>query len=700
MRNSTVARGVVPEWSSRGGVLECPQNNPTQTLPGMVRDSRVSQKAPSPVRSSAVVAGVLGLLIASTADVQALGVSAPQTRSNLGQPLDLIFPVSLASGEVLTTECVRAEVLAGDARVPPGLVTVVLEGPNEASVRAVRLTSLTQVNEPIVTVNLSFGCPARLTRQYVALIDPPGNAAMTEVPALETVQEAASEAYSPALKAALATSESKPERLLARPPLASVATGPARAASAPASAASAAPQRVAAGGGVAPQAKPAKSRKRSPKPRPHDTLVAAVPASGAQASAPVSRLRLDAPERSENPSPLAGSAPQNAASEVATAALAAIAASEVTQSRLSALEESINRLQQQNEAQAARMLEMQARLNAAQSGRDAGPLTWILGLLALALSGFSLYQWRKHEQQRAQWWAAEAERRPVAAPTSAVRSPEVAVEEPASTMQAPQTKPIPIVDAPVSTLAEFMASPIHPGLSPDTLAFQAETAPIPFMDSQINPMDTAPGRPAPGGPMVTVEELLDLEQQVEFFLVLGQTEAAVDLLRSRVETGTSSALPYLKLLEIYQLQGDVGAFSELADRFAQRFNALAPAWGGMAGEGLGLETAAPALRQVQAVWTDPAASMGVVQHLLTHGGQGVSGPEAFDLPAYRDLLLLYSVARDLSEHEVRGSDIDVFLPLDGNSPTDMMATMPMQRPGAPAPLGGVVVDITLEPDRP
>jgi hypothetical protein len=350
---------------------------------------------------------------------------------------------------------------------------------------------------------------------------------------------------------------------------------------------------------------------------------------------------------------------------------------------------------------------LQAQLESAQAGRGGGnALTWMLGLMVLGLGGFSVLQWRRHERQRAEWWAAvDIAKSPERVPGPvAYRAPK-ASDEGASTWQPPPTSPIPIMDAQASAMADLDAdagAPTLPGPpnfpDPGPLAL-ADTAPIPFMDSQMKPMDLKLQAPLDAGPLVTVEELLDMEQQVEFFMVLGQTDAAIDLLRSRVDTGVSSALPYLKLLEVYQSLDEEAAFKELAERFAHRFSALPPAWGGMAGEGLGLETAASALRQVQAVWTDPAASMEVLQKLLVHGDQsGNSAAQAFDLPAYRDLLLLYSVARDLSEQEVRGGDIDVFLPLDSSSP--MMATLPWQRPGMPPPAGSVSVDISLDPLEP
>eukprot|EP01031_Cornospumella_fuschlensis_P002211 gene2211-2773_t len=53
---------------------------------------------------------------------QALGLGRPQVHSTLGRPLDVSIPLTLAEGEPLTDSCLRAEVTAGDARVPAGLL--------------------------------------------------------------------------------------------------------------------------------------------------------------------------------------------------------------------------------------------------------------------------------------------------------------------------------------------------------------------------------------------------------------------------------------------------------------------------------------------------------------------------------------------------------------------------------------------------
>lgn len=186
--------------------------------------------------------------------------------------------------------------------------------------------------------------------------------------------------------------------------------------------------------------------------------------------------------------------------------------------------------------------------------------------------------------------------------------------------------------------------------------------------------------------------LIDLEQQVEFFLVLGQDDAAEELLLTRVHTGLTSTLPYLKLLGIYQRLGRESAFEGMAERFAVRFKALPPTWGtgAVVGE-LSRDAARPA-NGLDESWQ--------------RYGQGVSaavcGVGAVDwlrLPAYLDLLLLYSLARDLSGHEVRGEEIDLFLPLDVDAVSTnehgMMATLIWQ---APAVAVGAAIDLDISLD--
>jgi pilus assembly protein FimV len=124
----------------------------------------------------------LALLLSLAAPgVHALGLGRPQVQSALGRPLDVTFPLLLAEGEQLADGCARAEVIAGDARVPAGLLQVRLEG--EPGQRRVRLTSQVGIDEPALRITLALGCPLVLTREFNAFIDPPGGASQAAAPA-------------------------------------------------------------------------------------------------------------------------------------------------------------------------------------------------------------------------------------------------------------------------------------------------------------------------------------------------------------------------------------------------------------------------------------------------------------------------------------------------------------------------------------
>jgi pilus assembly protein FimV len=143
---------------------------------------------------------------------------------------------------------------------------------------------------------------------------------------------------------------------------------------------------------------------------------------------------------------------------------------------------------------------------------------------------------------------------------------------------------------------------------------------------------------------VSVEELLDLDQQVEFFLALGQAQSAIDLLLGHVRsTGGTNAQPYFKLLEIYRDQGDEEAYERTRERFNQRFNAHAPDWTGDLAGGRPLEDYPEVLQRLQRAWPQPMRAVAELESLLLRRAD----LEPFDLPAYRDVLMLHALVRDL-----------------------------------------------------
>lgn len=156
---------------------------------------------------------------------------------------------------------------------------------------------------------------------------------------------------------------------------------------------------------------------------------------------------------------------------------------------------------------------------------------------------------------------------------------------------------------------------------------------------------------------VAVEELIDLEQQADFFIALGQEQAAIELLTNHMNGASSaSPLPYLKLLDIYRRRDDRTAYEQTRLRFHRRFTARIPEWSVSQGAERALEDYSDVMRVLEACWAVPVEAMKRLESFLFRKeGQGTT----FDLTAYRDLLMLYAVARDLRAQGMQGVDLEL-----------------------------------------
>ena len=320
--------------------------------------------------------------------------------------------------------------------------------------------------------------------------------------------------------------------------------------------------------------------------------------------------------------------------------------------RFQLLEQSINKLRVESQATQAALVKLQNRLQTAEAERYANPLVytlaWLSALLALAVAGL---WWRQSRgRQSSQWWAGLATA-PVARPMP--RSANAAGESLASA-PAPFGSPVTAADAfEMPTVVE----------DDDALVTVAPTAPAPFVTNA--PVTVSPPMPNEPPRELSVEELIDLEQQAEFFVVLGQDDAAIELLMSHVRSdGGISPLPYLKLLEIYRRLGDEDAYRRIRERFNRRFNSYAPDWAADLQQGRSLLDYPETIERLQALWS--ASPTRVMETLDASLFRRNKTDDTFDLPAYRELLFLYSIARDLAEHAgaLPNTHVDLLLPID------------------------------------
>jgi Tfp pilus assembly protein FimV len=618
-------------------------------------------------------------LLCLSADAQAITIGKARVVAVLGQPLEATIPVQLTGGEEIATECISADVYYGEGRQARANVRAVVD-PGFTPNRTVRVYSAKQIDEPVVSIYLNVNClNVSSTRKWVAFADPPG-LNLAQASPLAAERSAPDTVSAPSTDdAASSTASGSPASARSPDP---AATAPARRASRPA--AEARPPRSVVRRSTAPTAAAAAQRpapklaqEESPIRRPR----------GADLRVPETltpRLRLDLIEMEALASPslrLAMEPPAVVAEDGGERRAAAAALwkalnatpEELLRDRdqMAALEKALATTRSDMNATRETINTLQTRVADAEASRFANPLVYALGLLSLLLVGLVVWlmQQRKRDQAvQAAWWNAGGHTQ---VPTTAMAG--------ASTIE-------PTLDAHATSRAVTI------GTSVEAAASEARLAPLTEpMDEALRPDPATEGSSidialvdddAPRH--ISVEELIDLEQQAEFFQVLGQDEAAIDLLMGHVRSPAgTSPLPYLKLMEIYQRRGDQGAYDEIRGRFNAQFNAYAPAWEEELNQGRALEDYPHVIGRLQTLWAMPSRAMDVLQSSLLR--QDAEGP-TFDLPAYRELLFLYSVARDLAEEDRAGGDVDLLLPVGEDdtgafSPSAMAPLVPGE-PGA------------------
>jgi hypothetical protein len=625
------------------------------------------------------------------------GFSGNPASATLGQALDFAVGVRLEGGQSLTPECVTVEVTFGDRRLLAGQFRTLVEATGADTAR-IRVVSAQAVDEPLVAVQVNAGCGSRVARRFVLMADPPVAAPAPFLPQMATlpsVAEAGELSFNraagpgPDATPGAAVTQPVPEAV-ARPVSTRAASRAARGASVGGFANAGAAQALA--DAVAQAAAP---RPRAvAKLRPRRAVVATQ-----------SRLKLEPAE----PAAARRVAPADtgqiieeaieAVAQAASAARATAAAASASAERIAALERSVDKLGIDARASQALLAQSRDRI---QRAEEAARWTLPLAAAVLVLGGLAVWQslrLRTAQRGRETQWQAAAAPRPTAEPKTGkhltVPVPFVTAATRPAAAAFPGTRPFENAPTP-----ERWAAPPR---APDTTAATLPLVPPPPDPSTVR-TDLLPPRAAVdegNARDVSIEELIDLEQQAEFFVVLGQDEAAVELLNEHSrQTGGGSPLPYLKLLEIHRRRGDRADYEAMRTRFNHRFNAYAPEWDFDMQAGRSLEDYPGVIPRLQDVWSRPMDAMAELEALLFRKSRG----ELFELPAYREVLFLYALARDLLDRESAGSgDVDLLLPLSIGSGFGATEPAPFMGLGETAPQAApsatVDFDLTIEADR-
>lgn len=570
----------------------------------------------------------------------------------IGQPLDVRVQLLVGPEEDATNQCVSADVFYGDTRVSPGTVRSTPQKAAGADAQAtVRIQSAQPVNEPFVTLYVKAGCSNPFTRRYVLLAD------------LSSEPAAASSATPPASLAAPAL-----------PPAVGSATPPSSAT-------------VRSNGGVAgapgtssarssPGATGQASARSAPQARPPSVV--------RRAPAPVAapRLQLDPvdldPGIERDPtlklSPLMLTEPGSSQEARAAAAERWKAINATPEDilrdarKLNTLEAEATELRNAQTRDQASLAELRSQLEQARDQRYSNPLVHALAALLLLLLLALLLVWRRKSRSQGSeasraWWSADPEDKTVA---DNLGEPAVGRATPPTPAET-DDKGIDFNlddDSSFDSLNPPKAGAARNGKPPRI----AEPAPaLPTRDKREFSTSAIGGSRS-----IATEELFDIQQQADFFVSLGEDGQAIEVLRNHLaESHEPSALAYLDLFKLYHRLGRRHDYDQLRDEFNQVFNAGAPPFDHYTDAGRGLEAYETAFSRIQSLWPQPRVLDLIEQSIFRDASD--DEVEVFDLEAYRELLLLHAIAKDLIKRDGHASS--------GNSEFHHTAVQPLKAAG-------------------
>ncbi|WP_157039790.1 hypothetical protein [Aquincola tertiaricarbonis] len=344
-----------------------------------------------------------------------------------------------------------------------------------------------------------------------------------------------------------------------------------------------------------------------------------------------------------------------------------------------ALTDALAALRRADEARAQQVAQLQEQLKhlRGQVEWHEAVLPWMGAALALLAGGLGLLaSWsaRRQRSARPATGSPHAPASPAAFGASTSRPGSLPAAGDAATASSASGRPAGPASQPAGVAgagpqcAAGRQGPVNPAAAnlPDapTAAQVPALLERPEFVSSTRPVPQLFSTPATPAPLLSADALIDLEQQADFFVALGQEQAAVERLLAELRTVEGrSPMPWLKLLEIHRRQGDRASYQRALDRFRQRFGPHGAEWTDPHPEGRPLEDHAEAMARLQALWPVPQDVMALLERLVG----GCEPNSVLSLAASQDALLLYQLARSFlpeTAAQPPAPDVDLLLPMD------------------------------------
>lgn len=635
------------------------------------------------------IAGI-GLLLLCTA-ATALTFGRVRGTPLMGRGLDIsIVLVAEAQDGTFDANCFAAEVFYGEVRVSPNALSVSTERLASGEFR-LRIRSSTAVDEPVVTLYARTQCGAPVARRYVLLAE-----LLTET-----------ETQLPAVAAPLTS----PSRTAKADTVSSVSTPQTPSASGSASGVTGAERSASPSLADGARRKAERDARRAARQavdsaRPTDTSQASQSASSKPAAkqsgmrkskAEKSRLQVDLLDFSSLEPNLRSSfelssepTPDSAQRAQAQALWRAISASpeEILRDtgRLDTLEAQMRQGIERSNKQAQEIATLSTQLVAAERARYVNPFTIFLGLLTLTAVGLSVWLWRRGATQDRPWWRGAAAVDPGEEeklwnhledevmqdgdlgfedsenPDNSSKARLAKAERALAGSDPQASNSAPLKRAPSRAPARASAAPAAPapvGASNvpkrPIARFEHTQAPAPLSrasgrmpllpDGNLGYSDFASSSFA-SSRLVSTEELFDIQEQADFFMSLDQPEQAIEVLKNHITDNVeTSALAYMDLFDIYRRTGREADYEQLREEFNRVFNAQVPDFANYSEFSMGLEEYPQAMATIVQSWPKPQEAQGVIEEYIFRQPDPLQQP--FDMLAYRELMLLYAMTKEL-----------------------------------------------------
>jgi pilus assembly protein FimV len=653
-----------------------------------------------------IFAGI-SLLVLSTA-ATALSLGRVRGTALIGRALDLsVQAMQEPQLAIPEASCFAVELFYGDSRVSPSTVNLVPERSAAGELR-LRVRSSAAVDEPVVTLFIRNSCGATVSRRYVLLAEALTDAAEPSAGFTQPINIAPPRSSSSAGQAANPSEQAgEPRQAFGGVQSADTPANQARQTRAERASQRRAARLAAQGAAVEAPAslKVAKStppasvvRKAKPEaPRLKLDLIdlSSTPLSLLGSSELVSVPTGDEAVRRQAQAlwRMLNASPEEAMQEV---------------QRLDKLEAQTRASQEQSKRQAAEIASLAAQLEQAKKERYVNPLTIVLGLLTLAAVAFAIRFWRRGSSVGKPWWGSgagkvvpqdeqhlwghladsamadlpgDAQKKgslvTEASPTSyfsALNSNQnalpVGVNQSSNTLPRTATATASLGSKSVSNPdvlrstgnSHPTAEKVYPvgqrtainkvkstgrlsankssGVLVPSSKSAAQESKSGFGQSDFAPsVDSVPR-------VVAAEELFDIQEQADFFLSLNQPEQAIEVLKNHItENVETSALAYMDLFNIYHNTGMQTDYAELRDEFNRVFNADVPEFSQYGTHSNGLEDFPQVLVQIQQAWHLPHQAQDVIEESIFR--QPEQDQQPLDMTAYRELMLLYALAKEL-----------------------------------------------------